>query len=125
MTYHVVGHHGAHGDLLNVAVPVVEFHELHHLLPLHAARQQPVLATDLVDDEEGDVPGLDDGLPLVDEGGDVAVGVDADVPGADLLRVGADVRAPRAVLHPLLCQYQSHNLAYDSTVLLSNPALAN
>ena len=58
-------------------------------------------------------PGLDDGLPLVDEGGDVAVGVDADVPGADLLRVGVDVRAPRAVLHALLRQYQSNNLAYD------------
>ena len=47
----------------------------------------------------------------VDERGDVAVGVDADVPGADLLGGGVDVRAPGAVLHPLLREHQSHHLA--------------
>ena len=65
-------------------------------------------------------PGLDDGLAPVDECGDVAVGVDADVPGADLLGVGVDVGSPGAVLNPLFCEHQSHHLIVKKIHKLHN-----
>ena len=45
--YLVIGHHGAHGDLLNVASLVVELHQLQHLFPVGTARQQFVIVADL------------------------------------------------------------------------------
>ena len=53
ITHLVIGHHGAHGDLLNVAVFVVEVHQLQHLLPVRAARQQLVVVADLGHNSSG------------------------------------------------------------------------
>ena len=67
VAYLVGGHHAAHGDLLDVAVVVVELHQLQHLLPLRPTRQQLVVTADLVDDEDGDVLEHKKGMSVINK----------------------------------------------------------